>query len=116
MKYSKVAVAVAGSVAALAASASASAFAAGPAPQMSLNGGVTEAANALAPVLENPVQHVGDDLATQNGQVGKVLGTVQDVNQARNAVGPGQVAEKANVVGEVVPMLGGLNVNGGSKG
>ncbi|MEV8532826.1 hypothetical protein [Streptomyces sp. NPDC051211] len=114
MKYSKAAAVVAGSVAALAASAAAPALAAeAPAmPPMSLTGGVTETLNAAAPLAQDLPQHVGNGLAEQGDTVNHVVGTVQDVNKARNNA-PGQVLETANLAGQVAPMLGGLHVNGG---
>ncbi|MFF5446860.1 hypothetical protein [Streptomyces sp. NPDC012888] len=111
MKYTKVAAAVAGSVAALAAPSAA--FAAdGPAmPPMSVTGGVTETLSAVAPLSQDLPQHVGNGLAEQNESVDKVVGTVQGVNKVRNNA-PGEVLESANLAGQVLPMLGGLHVNG----
>lgn len=114
MKLSKVAAVLAGSVAALGASAPAFAADAPGAVPMSLTSGLTSVTEAVNPVSEALPQTVGNGLAEQNDNIGKVLGTVHNVNEVRNAV-PGKALGIANGATQASPeLLGGVKLNGGA--
>ena len=97
MKYSRVAAIVAGSVVAMGASP---AFAASttPMPPMSLNGGLETLAGS-APAL---------DLTDGRSAVNSVADTATDLNNVKGAT-PQQTLE---TVGEVTPLLGGVELGG----
>ncbi|NEC92733.1 hypothetical protein [Streptomyces sp. SID12501] len=110
MKFTKVAAVVAGSVALL--GAASPSFAAGtPAamPPMSLTGGLSDALTAATGATENLPNEA---LAEQGDSLGKVVGTVQTVNNARNDL-PGETLKLANGATQASPLLGGVDLNGG---
>ncbi|MFI5637809.1 hypothetical protein ACIA8H_10385 [Streptomyces goshikiensis] len=114
MKLTKVAAVVAGSVAALGAAAPAfAATAPAQMPPMSMTSGATAVLNAVNPVSEALPQTVGNAVAEQGDSVGKVVGTVQQVNKVRNDV-PGEVLGLANGATQASPLLGGVKLNGGA--
>ncbi|MGW1768961.1 hypothetical protein ACWCQL_33570 [Streptomyces sp. NPDC002073] len=109
MKFSKAAAVVAGSVAVL--GAAAPAFAVDTVP-MSLNGGAFQVVDAQAPLTQNLSTHLVNALDEQGAAVGTAVGTVQDVNQAKNNL-PAEALKTGNALTQATPLLGGVHLNGG---